>query len=191
MKKIKNLYLTHDFSWRNSPNSPHICVVEGVLFHYNPPHSHHISREEATRLIIEVEHQLYSPIDWNLIDEYNESRQEFWELVGKLPEEIESFCQLSYSLGVNPLPQLRKGLTIPVHYSCSGNPYRIAPNPADKGKPYLVVLHNPDTNECQAFIGHYEYYGSHSDTEDEEDEPSIAGVDDRDEFDVPELTKPE
>ena len=75
MKKIKNLYLTHDFSWRNSPNSPHICVVEGVLFHYNPPHSHHISREEATRLIIEVEHQLYSPIDWNLIDEYNEARQ--------------------------------------------------------------------------------------------------------------------
>ena len=187
MEKIKNLYLTHDFSWGNSPNSPHICVVEGVLFYYNNLQSHHISREEATRLVIEAGHQLYSPIDWNLIDEYNEARQEFWELTKKFPKEIESFCQLSYSLGINPLPQLRKGLTIPVHYSCSANPYRIAALPEDKGKPYLVVMHDTMTNDCKAVIGHYGYFGSFSDTANE-DEPSLAVDDDEaQEFSVPEL----
>jgi len=195
MEKIKNLYLTHDFSWRNSPDSPHICVVKGVLFRYNPPHSHHISREEATRLIIEVGHQLYSPVDWNLLDEYNESRQEFWELTKKFPEEIEKFCELSYSLGLNPLPQLRKGLTIPVHYSCSGNPYRIASVASDEGKPYLVIMHDVETYDCTAAIGHYEYYNSDSDTADEDE--SLLAVqneeeeDEAQEFSVPELEEEE
>lgn len=167
-----------------------IGAHNGVLLHHMRNDTR-VTRDEATRIIIESGNELHSPINWELLDGYNENRQEFWELTGKFPEEIEQFCKLSYSIGVNPLPQLRKGLTIPVHYSCSGNPYRIAPNPADKGKPYLIVLHNHDNDECQAFIGHYEYYGSHSVNEDEEDEPLIAGVDDRDEFDVPELTKPE
>jgi hypothetical protein len=171
MEKIERLYLN---PLGTKGTGDYIGTKNGILTINETWSSRYSNRDDATRLIIEAGYDLYSPGNWDIIQGYDESRQEFWELVGKFPEEIESFCQLSYSLGVNPLPQLRKGLTIPVHYSCSGNPYRIAPNPADKGKPYLVVLHNPDTNECQAFIGHYEYYGSHSDNEDEEDEPSLA-----------------
>ena len=192
MEKIRNIYLTHDFQWANSsPNSPHICVVNGILYYYNSLNSHYVSREEATKLITEAGHQLYNPINWNLLEGYNESHQEFWELTGKLPKEIENFCKLSYSLGVNPLPQLRKGLTIPVHYSCSGNPYRIASVASDEGKPYLVIMHDVETNDCTAVIGHYEYFGSFSDTANE-DEPSLAVDDDEaQEFSVPELEEEE
>ena len=66
-----------------------IGAHNGVLLHHMRNDTRRlVTRDEATR-IIESGNELHSPINWELLDGYNENLQEFWELTGKFPEEIE------------------------------------------------------------------------------------------------------
>ncbi len=110
-----------------------------------------ISKEEATNLLKE------SGIDPSVLEElegFNEQEQEFLDLIGRPSIEIEEYCSVSYRLGFNPLPNIRKLLQgkIPVYYFCSSDCQLMSKDKSLEGQPYLAVIHDIYSHDVTATI---------------------------------------